>query len=703
MKLAFVVPRYGAEILGGAEFITRQFAEHLPVSEFEVEVLTTRVRDFGTCENVYPAGVTDVNGVRVRRFPVDLRFRNAPRFHELTGKILRNFPLTVDEEYEWIDNNIHSPLLYAYLRQRGRDYDLLFFGPYLFGLTFYGMTLCPERSVLWPCLHDETFAYFLQTRLMLGAGCGVMFNSEPEMALAQEKLGVRHPGAVIVGGGMVSRPAAPERFRAQFGLSDPFILYAGRLEPLKNVAELLAFFVEYKQRRPGPLKLVVMGEGGVPIPPHPDIIPIGFQEESRKLDAFAAAMALVQPSLMESFSLVIMESWLTGAPVLVHGDCAVTHHHVARSNGGLSYTNFAEFAGALDWLLAHPTERAQMGELGRAYVQREYNWETVIERFRNATVIWQGLVGQSQEIEERHTLPVVQTINPAGQRREEVQWTFPLHLPAGETLSSIKNYLSQFYIKEDGPSEERKAYLAEAFQRFLYTLQLIPVGSGKLLEIGANPYFMSLLAMKYRDYALTLTNYFGEGLSAHGWQTLVGEAGSEIVLEFDHINVEQEMLPYATASFDVVLLCEVLEHFTNDPLHALLDIKRVLKPQGTCIITTPNFARWENIIRLIAGDNFSDVYSAYGPYGRHNREYTLKEVKQLLEHAGFAIEQAFTTDIRAHILPEGIATPALQKMLSRTRPDELGQYIFVCATNQQAPDRRKPAWLYRSYPDGALV
>ncbi|MBN1874893.1 MAG: glycosyltransferase family 4 protein [Anaerolineae bacterium] len=390
MKLAFVVPRYGEEILGGAEFITRQFAEHLPQSEFEVTVLTTCARDLGKHVNVYPVGMTCINDVQVWRFPVDPRFCNTPRFHELTTKILQGFSLTVDEEYEWIDHNIHSPALYAYIAQHGRDYDLLFFVPYLFGTTFYGMTLCPERSVLWPCLHDEAFAYFLQTRLMLESGCGIMFNSEPEKVLAQEKLGIRHPAACVVGGGMVGHPADPARFRAQSGLSEPFILYAGRLDPFKNVAELLTFFVEYKRRCPESLKLVVMGEGGVPIPNHPDIIPIGFQDEQRKLDVFAAATVLVQPSLMESFSFVIMESWSVGVPVIVHGDCAVTRYHVSRSNGGLYYNGFEEFAGALDWLLTHPLERAQMGILGCTYVQREYNWETVIDRFREATILWQN-------------------------------------------------------------------------------------------------------------------------------------------------------------------------------------------------------------------------------------------------------------------------------------------------------------------------
>jgi glycosyltransferase involved in cell wall biosynthesis len=387
--LAIVVPRYGEEILGGAETFARQLAEHLPQPEFDVEVLTTCADDLHTWDNVYPAGPTEINAIQVRRFPIDHSLRDERRHRELMHKFANHEPTTVDEEYEWIDNSAHSPALYAHVARRGLAYDFLIFVPYVFGTTFYGTTLWPERSILWPCLHDESFARFLQTRLMMNACRGLMFTSEPEMALAREKLGVRNPGACVVGFGLDDCQGHAERFRRRFDVADPFILYSGRLDGMKNLLELLAFFIQYKRRRPGPLKLVLMGEGSLAIPSHPDILPIGFQNGQEKLDAYAAATVLCQPSLLESFSIVIMESWLTAVPVLVHGDCDVTRYHVLRSNGGLYYTDFDDFGGALDWLVEHAAGRAQMGKLGRAYVLREYNWEAVLARFRAALKVWQ--------------------------------------------------------------------------------------------------------------------------------------------------------------------------------------------------------------------------------------------------------------------------------------------------------------------------
>jgi glycosyltransferase involved in cell wall biosynthesis len=387
-RLAFVVPRYGPEILGGAETITRHLVEHLPAAEFSAEVLTTCAKDLVTWRNVYPPGPTEIRGVPVCRFPIDPGLRDPRRYQALTDRFTNHQPTTVEEEYEWIDNSGHSPALYEYIARRGQEYDLLIFGPYLAGTTFYGTTLRPERSILWPHLHDEPFAYFQQTRLMMEACRGIMFNSKPELVLALHRLGIRNPGSFLVGEGLDEGRGNPDRFRRRFGLEGPFVLCAGRLDETKNLLTLFAYFLDYKRRRPGPLKLVLVGRGSLPIPADPDILPLGFLSEQDKLDGYAAATVLCQPSVLESFSLVMMESWLMGVPVLVHGACEVTCYHVLQSNGGLYFTSAAEFDGALDWLLSHPHERRQMGALGQAYVRREFSWPVTLERFADALASW---------------------------------------------------------------------------------------------------------------------------------------------------------------------------------------------------------------------------------------------------------------------------------------------------------------------------
>lgn len=388
-RLGLIVPRYGPDVLGGAETLARRLAEHLPGDEFQVTVLTTCARDLLTWRNEYPAGEASVGGQRVLRFPVDHHRRDARLFRQLDDRACRDEPLTPEEQAAWLENAAHSPALYSHLARHGGDYDLLIFLPYLFGTTLYGSTIWPDKSVICPCLHDEAYARFIDVRAMLRRVRGLMFISKPEQALAEDKLGVRHPAARLVGAGVEPFEADAERFRRKFGLAGPFLLYAGRLDPAKNLLQLVSHFVAYRQAQPnGDLKLVLAGSGPLALPDHPDIVPLGFLGEQDLRDAYAAATLLCQPSLVESFSLVLMEAWLAGTPALVHGHCPVTRYHVVQSNGGLYFASAAEFAGALDWFLHHPHKRAQMGKLGRAYVEHRFNWPGTLQRLVLAINFW---------------------------------------------------------------------------------------------------------------------------------------------------------------------------------------------------------------------------------------------------------------------------------------------------------------------------
>jgi glycosyltransferase involved in cell wall biosynthesis len=389
IRLGFVIPRYGPEVLGGAETFARHLVERLPPDEFDVTVITTCARDLLTWRNEYPAGETQGGALRVLRFPVDHHRRDGRLFQRLTDRVNRGEPTTSEDQAAWLEHNPHSPELYRYLARHGGEYDLFILLPYLFGITLYGSAVWPEKSVIWPCLHDEPYAYFADVRLMLQSVRGLMFTSAPELALAEDKLGVRHPAARLVGFGLDDFTPVGDRFRRRFSVSEPFILYAGRTDPLKNVMQLVSFFLAYCQSRPErELKLVLAGSGPLRLLEHPRLVPVGRLSPEDLHDACAAAMALCQPSLVESFSIVLMESWLAGSPVLVHGHCDVTRYHALQSSGGLYFASAAEFAEALDWFWEHPEERRRMGSLGRSYVRREFDWPTVLARFRESLGVW---------------------------------------------------------------------------------------------------------------------------------------------------------------------------------------------------------------------------------------------------------------------------------------------------------------------------
>ena len=387
-RIAFVVPRYGEEILGGAEALARGLAEQLVATGLaDAQILTTCVRNHITWENELPPGETLVNGIPVLRFPMTWTREDETRYHALHWRLIQGELLPVDEQYEWVNTSPHSPQLCAYVQAQGITFDFIFFIPYLFGTTYYGSAIYPARSILWPCLHDELYAYLRPTRDVYRACRGVMFNSYPESRLAHRLYGA-HPGSQVVGFGFSPIEPNGARFREQSGIREPFILYSGRMEGAKNVPLLIQNFIAYKRRRRKALKLVLMGSGPEEIPKHPDIVRLGFKQRQEKLDVYAAAALLCQPSVNESFSIVIMESWQCGVPILAHANCEVTRYHVVQSNGVLYFRDYEEFESILDLLLGDESLRQRLGANGKKYVETQYNWESMLRRFQAALESW---------------------------------------------------------------------------------------------------------------------------------------------------------------------------------------------------------------------------------------------------------------------------------------------------------------------------
>ena len=166
----------------------------------------------------------------------------------------------------------------------------------------------------------------------------------------------------------------------RIGPEDEFIIFVGRVDPSKGCDQLFEYFLRYKRETGSPVKLVLVGKSTMPIPEHPDIVSLGFLRED-PYPWMARARALVLPSVFESLSLVVLESMGLSVPVLVNGRCDVARGHCRRSNGGLYYYSYEEFAAALSLLLRRPELRAQLGLQGQAYVQQNYAWEVVENRF----------------------------------------------------------------------------------------------------------------------------------------------------------------------------------------------------------------------------------------------------------------------------------------------------------------------------------
>ena len=381
MKVAFVTPRYGPEVMGGAETAARHLAEHLVADiGLEVEALTTCALDHITWQDVLPPGETTLNGVRVRRFASTSG--RLPDFYALDGR-LRVAPTeaTMAQARQWVDlNGPVSPGLIDAVSSS--DADIVAFYPYLYHPTVHGMGRPKGASVLHPAAHDEPALYLPVFRSVYERADAICYHTVAERRLVQRVHPVAARRQIVLGLGVDAARAQRRPGGEVLGLGDrPYVVSVGRVDEHKGSVMLAEYFRTYKQRRPGPLALALVGPVAARIPEDPDIVVPGVVDEDDKGDVVRDALVSVSPSALESFSLVVLEAWVHGTPVVVNATCEPTREHCERSGGGLWFGGYPEFEAVIDRLVADADLRRRLGQNGRHYVERHYRWSVLIRRY----------------------------------------------------------------------------------------------------------------------------------------------------------------------------------------------------------------------------------------------------------------------------------------------------------------------------------
>lgn len=381
MRVAFVTPRYGREVMGGAETAARLLAEHL-VAECgaEVEAYTTCALDHVTWRDELQPGESVLNGVRVHRFrsaagrdrgfyALDTRLRLGPRH------------ATRRESERWVElNGPVTPDLVEAVRSSGAD--VAAFYPYLYYPTVFAIGSVPMPAVLHPAAHDEPALYLPVFRTTYASADALCYHTVAERQLVQRLHAVGERPQIVLGLGVGENAGTGRPGADVLGIGGrPYVVSVGRVDDHKGSSMLAAFFRQYKERRPGPLALALVGPVATSVPPHPDVVVTGTVDEADKWDIVRDAAVSVSPSALESFSLVVLEAWVQGVPVVVNATCPPTREHCERSGGGLWFGSYREFEAVLDRLLADPGLRRSLGERGRAYVDRHYRWPVLIRRY----------------------------------------------------------------------------------------------------------------------------------------------------------------------------------------------------------------------------------------------------------------------------------------------------------------------------------
>lgn len=203
----------------------------------------------------------------------------------------------------------------------------------------------------------------------------------------------------------------------------------------------------------------------------------------------------------------------------------------------------------------------------------------------------------------------------------------------------------------DIPAGADREYFDKHMPRLARTLTLVPRprSSGRILELGCYMQITPFLG-RWRGYSDIRGAYYGP--SGHTARRIAKVRGEEFELAVDLFDAERDRYPYADGSFETVLACELIEHLVRDPMHLLLECRRVLEEGGRLLVTTPNVASLTSVARALHGYDNPQISSAY-PRPRpdsadevpHVREYTAFELRTAVEAAGFEIENLFTEPI----------------------------------------------------------
>ena len=403
MKIAFIVQRYGAEILGGSEYHCRLIAERL-ATRHDVDVLTTCARDYITWENDYPEGSDRIRGVTVRRFK-NARTRDINAFNQYSDWIFHH-QHTRDDELAWLEQQgPWCPALIEHLQKNHRQYDALIFFTYLYAPTVLGLDIDPARSILVPTAHNEPAIHLSLYREMFKKASAVAFNTEWEKNFLKTTFEFRAVAEETVGCGVELLPEQvqpdepdPEddeelhkrlpphlrvrgaQFRRRHRLQGQFLLYGGRIDAGKGCEELIEYFTSYKEQG-GEAQLTMMGVKLMQLPEVPWVRFAGLLSERERLQALEAATIVVVPSPFESLSLLALEAMAVGTPVLCNARAEVLVEHCLKSNAGLFYSDREEFVECTKLMLADDRLRDRMGRNGREYVKRNYRWDVIMSKY----------------------------------------------------------------------------------------------------------------------------------------------------------------------------------------------------------------------------------------------------------------------------------------------------------------------------------
>jgi glycosyltransferase involved in cell wall biosynthesis len=377
LKVKVIISRFGETVIGGAERHCMDIIKILP-SNWDVEVLTTTAKDYITWKNEFKTGTEKYENYRITRYPVEKK-RNLKSFNQFTDVLRDSFPNQTEEmENNWLlQQGPYSPKLIDAIKNTDSKTDLFLFFSYLYYPTVKGIPATNQKSIIVPMFHDELPIYFSIYKKVFTPDKFYAFNSPEELELFERIFGYTPKNKMVVGTYVDTDTS--QNFKIEVPKQD-YVLSVGRMDVGKGFRDLVEMYSEWYKNSEFKIPLKIIGKN----PPSSirefeskGIEFLGYVDDEKKSELMRNARFLINPSSMESFSIVLMESWSQGTPVLVNANSLVMKGHCQRSNGGLYYSDWESFTVCMDILLEESQFSKKMGHNGRLYVEANFSKDTI--------------------------------------------------------------------------------------------------------------------------------------------------------------------------------------------------------------------------------------------------------------------------------------------------------------------------------------
>lgn len=381
-RIAFVNQRYGQEVVGGSETYTRKMAEHLAEDgDLEVEVLTTKAKDFVTWENYYDNNIETINGVTVRRFDVTKK-RN--RIVQRSSQILmHNFNIHTKklEEKRLKARGPFAPGLIEYIKDNKDSYDAFIFVTYMYYPAYFGAKEVYDKAYFIPTAHEEEPIHMNIYKELFNRVKGIIYLTDEERKLVNGLFDNGSVASEVIGVNIdIPKELDKDRYKQKHKIENNYLVYGGRIQENKGCKELIEYFQKYNSKADEKIKLLMFGNKEMDIPEDENINYLGFLSEVEKFEVISGASVVCLPSQYESFSISVLEGMGTGVPALVNGKCEVLKGHIEKSQGGKYYMDYENFEKSLNELL-NTNVNKETGDRARKYVLDNYSKENIKDKF----------------------------------------------------------------------------------------------------------------------------------------------------------------------------------------------------------------------------------------------------------------------------------------------------------------------------------